>query len=194
MKFESTEYNKNLFLTKILPKTKNIFPNIEDLLTDWTIFIGQNPLKFNISAYCILETKSMYLNPNNLDILPNIDFDNIALMTWFYHEIGHVIHNKYLGMDKVKWEEWARETGHSLDLTPKSQTCIPSWEEFSKDIYKIITEGVIIPYYFKLIGLKVVELECKTIENEVYIPLTFIENDLEMFVDKIEFPKVKIVI
>lgn len=65
------------------------------------------------------------------------------------HEIGHFKH-----LDNIDWEEWARETGHELDLEyrgPKRQ--VPSYEAFANDFSKLIDYSLP-DYYFKVLGVE----------------------------------------
>lgn len=66
------------------------------------------------------------------------------------HEIGHFLHMT----EKIDWEEWARETGHELDLEYRGERRqVPSYEDFANDFSKLIDYSLP-DYYFKAFGLE----------------------------------------
>ena len=88
----------------------------------------------------------------------------------FHHEIGHHLHFLKLAESQKdivdKWQAWAKSTGHTLDLSPQTERgywFIPSYEAFAWDVWRMVTNRTIYPYYIKLAGLRMA-----TITNKDY--------------------------
>lgn len=163
---------QDLFHRHIDTRVKKIIPNIDRFLEGWTLWLGMKPPGEGPNTngnYTDPERRNIYIPVNN--VIPDSDNDEIAqMLNWFHEGCGHVIHLALFGYDVAKWQDWADNTGHALDLSlhigggsglayDAGYYFIPSWEDFAVDMRDMIITRIPKPYYMHLLELKYVYLQ-----------------------------------
>ena len=166
---------QDYFMRKTLPKLKSFFPNYEQWTQNLDVYLEVNPTSSGINSqrphYDPNHSRPRIVIPNLMDIYRILGEQGLdAQIDIFHHEIGHHLHFLKLAENQKdivdKWQAWAKSTGHKLDLTPQTERgywFIPSYEAFAWDVWRMVTNRTIYPYYIKLAGLRMA-----TITNKDY--------------------------
>lgn len=184
------------FMRKTLPKFKSFFPNYEQWTQDLDVFLDTNPTTSGINSqrphYDPNHARPRIVIPNLMEIYQLMGEQGLdAQIDIFQHEIGHHLHflkliqklpdGRFRDIPEM-WQNWAKETGHKLDLTPQTKRgywFIPSYEAFAWDVWRMVTNRTIYPYYIKLAGLRMATITSKDYKilkdsdglDRAYIPI-----------------------
>ncbi len=158
MKIQSNDIKlTQLFLQKILIPFDVVKYPVRDLLNDWEIIIGWNPLQDTFPY--------PHVSPSeNKMVLPFYNVRYFGFEERFIdidcslacHEIGHVWHftempnAKY---DDPKWLNYSKKTGYPLDFENHERKQTPSFEGIGHDFEKLYYWKLPKPY-FELMGAK----------------------------------------
>lgn len=156
MKIQSNNVQlTKIFLEKTLTPFDVIKYPIRDLLKNWEVIIGYNPIQSEFPyPWCNPISKQICLPFYNVtyfgmkDVFINTDCQKGM------HEIGHVWH--FVEMPNVqhndpKWKKYSEKTGYPLDFEYHPRTQVPSFEGIAYDFEKFYYWKLPDPY-FELMG------------------------------------------